>query len=372
MKKIFKSFIPPVFSSLYYRLPIHSLKNFYSKNKSKLNLDDDLKKMTEAFISSESYESSSNYWNYLNINNYSSFYKLGTNNALSKICHTYFTYVNVSDEMINQLMSNAKNIFLSEKVNLFKEQNNMSFSDSIKYNCLTLLLYLNLKKLNLLDKLKLLSDEGYLIFNSPFIEIDNLKISQDKINALFDYENINMFSPFSGKKTILEIGSGSGRTTEAILTFNNNIKYTICEIPPSMYISYRRLKKVFKKKKIGLLYNLKENELEDEINKYDISFIMPHQLDFLNNKIFDLTIAIDCFHEMDNKTITKYFFNIDRISKLFYFSVGKKRIVPFSGIFFRNKLDYFNNDYNVPKNWVKKYEKDIIFPSDYISAGYKI
>jgi SAM-dependent methyltransferase len=157
---------------------------------------------------------------------------------------------------------------------------------------------------------------------------------------LLDYEKINEFKSFSDKKYILEIGAGSGRTSEAILTFNSNIKYTICDIPPALFVSYERLKKVFNTKKIGLLYDLQDSvELNNSINNFDISFIMPHQLNLIKNNNFDLTIAIDCVHEMDKKTIQNYFTNINNISKLFYFSVWKKTTVPFSGIL--RKFSFF-------------------------------
>ena len=250
----------------------------------------------------------------------------------------------------------------------------MSYVDSMKYNNLTNLIYLNLKKLNLLDKLNFLSDEGYLSYNDPFIDINGYKISQDKVNSILDYNSINDFSSLSSKKSILEIGAGSGRTSQAILTFNDNIKYTICDIPPALYLSYDRLKKVFKNKKIGLLYNLSEDELNNQINNYDISFIMPHQVDFIKSIKYDLTIGINCFHEMDKKTIKNYISNINNISKLFYFTVWKSHYTRHSKLFYAtsNKMDYFANDYNIPKNWVKSYEKELIFPSCFIGAGFKI
>lgn len=374
MKKILKAFIPPVIIELYNRLPIHSLRKYWLKNKSTFNLDNDLKKMIDFFIQSKSYELMSNYWNYLNIENLKQIKEQNIENYSTTVARNYYTFVGVSDEQIEQSILNVQNTFISEKVNLYKKQINMSYTDSMKYNNLTYLLYLNLKKLELLDKLNYLSDEGYLTYNDPFLEINGHNISSDKINSIFDYENIDKFSSFSDKKNILEIGAGSGRTSQAIVTFNKDIKYTICDIPPALFISYERLKNVFKNKKIGLLYSLNEDELINEINNYDISFIMPHQLNFLKNKKFDLTIAIDCIHEMDKETIKKYFYNIDRFSKLFYFSVWKKTSVPFSGILRRNSnnLDYFSNDYQIPQNWDKLYEQDLIFPSNYISSGYQI
>ena len=115
-------------------------------------------------------------------------------------------------------------------------------------------------------------------------------------------------------------------------------------------------------------------ELNNQINNCDITFIMPHQLNLIKNKNFDLTIAVNCIHEMDKNTIQNYFTNINNISKLFYFSVWKKTKVPFSGILRKNwnNLDYFNNDYNIPENWLKKFEKDLVFPSNFICSGYEI
>ena len=374
MKKILKAFIPPVIIELYNRLPIHSLRKYWLKNKSTFNLDNDLKKMIDFFIQSKSYELMSNYWNYLNIENLKQIKEQNIENYSTTVARNYYTFVGVSDEQIEQSILNVQNTFISEKVNLYKKQINMSYTDSMKYNNLTYLLYLNLKKLELLDKLNYLSDEGYLTYNDPFLEINGHNVSSDKINSIFDYENIDKFSSFSDKKNILEIGAGSGRTSQAIVTFNKDLKYTICDIPPALFISYERLKNVFKNKKIGLLYSLNEDELINEINNYDISFIMPHQLNFFKNKKFDLTIAIDCIHEMDKETIKKYFYNINTFSKLFYFSVWKKTSVPFSGILRRNSnnLDYFSNDYQIPQNWDKLYEQDLIFPSNFISSGYQI
>ena len=59
-----------------------------------------------------------------------------------------------------------------------------------------------------------------------------------------------------------------------------------------------------------MLYSLNEDEINNEISKYDISFIMPHQLNYLRNTTFDLTIAIDCLMEMNKKIINYYFSNI--------------------------------------------------------------
>jgi|688.fasta_scaffold388713_1 putative sugar O-methyltransferase len=390
MNKYLKSLIPPAFIYIFNRLPVHNFKNFWKKNKNSSLVKEELKKMIDFFITSESYKYVSNYWNYLNIQNMKQIFENDNNinNFSTSIALNYYTFIDVTENQVYKTITNVENEIFSSKIYFFKKQKNLNYVQSMKYNFLTFLLFLNLIKINYYEKLKLLGDEGYVSFGDPYIEIEGIKVTSDKINSLFDYDKINRFCNLNHQKIILEIGAGSGRTSQSIMTFNSNCKYVICDIPPALYISYERLKKVFKNKKIGLLYDYQNNnqkvklmgggsseqDLNTQINHYDISFIMPHQLSLLNNRFFDLTIAIDCLHEMDKKTINKYINNINKISKLFYFSVWKKTNVPFSGIFnrFSNNLNYYSNDYNLPKNFKKEFEEDLIFPSNFISSGYRI
>ena len=123
-------------------------------------------------------------------------------------------------------------------------------------------------------------------------------------------------------KNFLEIGAGYGRTCEGILSIQNNLNYVICDIPPSTYISYKRLKLIFPNKKISLLIDLNnEEELQERINSNDISFIFPHQLEMLDKNFFDIIIAINCIHEMDKKTIQYYFNLFNHLTKNLYYSL---------------------------------------------------
>ena len=53
------------------------------------------------------------------------------------------------------------------------------------------------------------------------------------LNLIKDYSNF------------LEIGPGSGRLADTILSIFNNTKYVICDVPLALYVSYFRLKKRF-------------------------------------------------------------------------------------------------------------------------------
>jgi len=350
---------------------------FWKKNKSNLNIDNDLKKITNSFVQSESYNLVSNYWHTLNIENYKSLDKAGQKKGISLIARTcFYTFTDLHDAWIDGAIKNLSDIKdITVNAQLFKKQNELTHRQSIFYNYLCFLLYYNLKRSNYFKFLSELQDKSYLGFNDPFVKIDNVNVTSDKIVSLQDCEQVKKAFNFDKIKTVLEIGAGSGRTSEAMMTINNNLKYVICDIPPAIYISYRRLKIAFPNKKISMLIDINDkNELQKNIKSNDISFVFSHQLKNIEKKFFDFVLAIDCIHEMDNKTIKYYFDTINDLTNNFYFSVWNKTTVPHSKTLFNSgqRLDFNKNDYNVPNNWKCIFKENLIFPSNFLSLGYKI
>lgn len=238
------------------------------------------------------------------------------------------------------------------------------------------MLYLNLKK-NILyfSKLKKLNDKTYLGFDDPFITIEGINISIDKIVSLLDLEKISRFTKFSLVNNILEIGSGSGRLTDCIITNYPQIKYVICDIPPAIYIAYKRIKLGFPNKKVFLsISNSEQEALNNEIKNNDISFIFPHQLSLISKKLFDLTVAIDCIHEMDRKTIDLYFKIINNLTNNFYFSIWNKTKNFYSKTILKKteRLNFEEGDYIIPKNWTNTFKENLLFPSNQLGLGYSI
>ena len=364
MKNILKKIFPLKF------------KDYWDKHKNSKNYDETLKFITENFINSKSYKFVSNQWHLLNINDFKSIKNNGLKKYGSEISTHYFTFLDYEDEHIKNLYNNFDNgKLIDHRVNIFKKQKNLNFKTSVTYNMLCLLLFENLKLSKCFKYLKNLDDKTYCGFEHPFIQIDDHKISSDKIISLFDFEKINVFYNLNEKNKVLEIGAGSGRLSECILSIVPNINYTICDIPPSIYVAYERMKLRFPQKKIKLLINIDNSkELTEEIEKNDISFIFPHQVEIIRKKIFDLGIAIDCFHEMDKKTLKYYFDNLNHNTKNFYFSIWKKTKNWESSTLFKKteNLDFEKGDYCIPKNWKKVFYKELEFPSNQISLGYKI
>ena len=376
MKKILKLFIPPIIIKLYNLVINYNFKKFWKKNKKNFSDNHEFKIMFDFFVNSANYKFVSNYWHYLNIKHLQELLsnKKDLKDYSTSIAKNYFTFINVKDEEIKGAFENIKQEYNSEKINLFKKQENFSYIESMRYNNLVYLLWLNAKKNNLEQKIIDLGDLGYLIYNDSKININDKKITSDKINSIFDYEYINSFIDLDIQNHVLEIGAGSGRTSQAILKFNEKLKYTICDIPPALYISYERLKNVFKNKKVGLIYNEKtEKSLKNKINELDISFIMPDQLNLIKNKSFDLTIAIDCMHEMDKSFIKYYLNNLNNITSFFYFSVWKNTYVPFSGnIKFTKIISITSRTITIFLKIGTKNLRRINFPSNFICSGYEI
>ena len=359
----------------YFKLFPRRFASYYKKNKYLGNIESELQFLTEQFIISKSYKLVSRYWHILSIKNYESLIAHGIKRYGTTIATNYFTFLNLRDEWVDKAHANIKNIdSLNLNAQIFKKQNNLNYQESITYNYLCLLLYYNLKLTNSFKYLKKLKDVAYLGFDDPSIKIDEFNITTDKLSSLFDYDQINKAFNFQKIKTILEIGAGSGRTSEAIMSINDNLNYVVCDIIPSIYISYKRLKTVFPNKKISLLVGIKnKEELEKNIKSNDVSFIFPHQLEILSNNLFDLVIAIDCIHEMDKDTIQYYFHLINKLTPNFYTSIWKQTKLPYSKTFFSktNRLDYDKGDYNIPGHWENNFKENLVFPSNYLSLGFK-
>ncbi len=342
----------------------------YWKKVEKKNFDKELILITDKFIYSKSYKFLSNYWHILCIDNYEKLRKYGFKTYGSNIATNYFTFKNVYEDMISYTLSDNTSDFTSSKINFSKKQNNFSSNESSSYNYLCAKLYFSLKKSNYFKYLKNLDDNSFLGFDDPYIEIDDYKISSDKLISLFDIEKIENAFGTKDNRTILEIGAGSGRTADAYLSIYPDNKYIICDVPPAIFISYNRLKVRFPNKKISYCF---DSNFEKEFEKNDITFIFPDQLSFVNKKI-DLVLAIDCFHEMDKKTIKFLFDRINNITNNLYFSIWEKTKVPYSKNFLgkANILDYNNGDYPIPNNWKNSFKENLIFPSNHLGLGFKI
>lgn len=343
--------------------------DYFYLNYNKKLLPEDLRIILDLFLKSKSKKFVSSWWKYNNIKDIKSLTLKGIQNYGEIFLHYYTWYDWVDDEIIG-LLTNLKDDFINEKVNIFKKHSGLSHNQSFKLNFLILSLYNYLKKKREFNLLKNLNNSSFCENGHPYIQINNQNISFDKVNSLIELSELNNFNLVFNKMVILEIGAGSGRLADTICSNYEDIKYIICDIPLAIYISYFRIKKRFNDKNICLAVDCdNEKDLLTKINSNDIIFIFPHQLKLIKNRLFDLTIAISSLHEMNKNTIKFYMSRINDISKILYFSVWKKTTIPFS---LTNETLLANKSYFIYKNWVELTTKENYFPSNFIQKIYKI
>ena len=80
----------------------NNFKKFW-KNTSKSNLPQELIEITEKFIISDSFKNVSNYWHINNIKNYKQFMKTGLDSYSINIALNYFTFVNSTVRLFNNV-----------------------------------------------------------------------------------------------------------------------------------------------------------------------------------------------------------------------------------------------------------------------------
>jgi len=338
-------------------------------------IDNELKKIVDNYLSSESLKFSSKYWNKINISNLNQINNLGIEKFHTTLSNTYFAWNAIDDNFINGLFDFFKESeidSLNTKI-LLKKHENFTITQSLDYNLITFLLYQYLKKNNYLDDLKILESNNFMFESAPILNIDSLKLTQDKLHSLIEYIEIKkIINDQNLKLNYLEVGAGSGRTTETIIKLDKRVnKYVIADLPPALYVNYLRIKNTFKNLNVKMCENVNSNkDLQKLINENDVLFIFPHQIKYFSDNFFDISLAIDCLHEMEKKVINKYMDLFNLKSKYLYYKVWEESYVPYCFNHYLNASS--KKDYFIKSNWKQVFNKRCICPSNYIEIAYKI
>lgn len=327
--------------------------------------------MYEAFLSSERKEFlPSKYWVELNKKTQKQLEKYGYENFKRTIAINYFTWlISPWNEQIRYLISNlpvqsvVKNLV---RTILAKKHKYFSWAQSLSYNFLTYMLYEYVSRNDLIHLLDNLNEpkEG----NPPELYINNKLISQDLANSVLEFKSI-MDSGIDrgGIKTIIELGAGYGRTAYVFLKLLPDVRYFIVDIPPALYIALNYLSNSFKHKKVfGFKRFKKYSEVEEEVERSNIAFFLPYQLELLPNKTADLFINISSLHEMRLEQINYFFNEINRLTrKYFYFKEWKVSRVPYENIVIKEK------DYPVYKDWDCVYWRECAVQTNFFEALFR-
>lgn len=197
------------------------------------------------------------------------------------------------------------------------------------------------------DNLHLLNTLSEPPTGNPFVvEYKGKLISQDLCNSIHEFYSIVKYLPASKKLRIAELGSGYGRLGHVFLKALPKSDYCFIDIPPALFIAQFYISKIFPNEKIFKFRQFSSfKEVKKEFEESRIRFLMPHQIELLPKKYFDLFINISSLHEMRRDQIKNYIKQVDKLtSGLFYIKEWRKS---------RTKDNLFikQSEYPIPKKW---------------------
>ena len=375
IKRIVKSVCPPILISAYRKVrPSASwntdFRKWWKRESASLELHPDLVRMIDAYVESPTFKAVSKYWSWLNIRNIQQLSDYGYANFKQTVARNYFTWVEtlggsyLNDVYLQNVLKDLDRLALQIPVKqIMKKHDQFTLMESVQHNLATALLFEYVSGRMGTTKYEIIEEplEG----NPPYITLNNRRITQDVLNSTLEYLSLVEICKSNNVSRILELGAGSGRTSFCLMKHSPEAKYVVVDIPPALFISQTYLSKVFPERKIFKFRPFTSlDEIEAEFQMADLAFLMPHQIDLLPPKSFDLFLAIDCLHEMTRAQTDIYFGQADRLARLFYYKCWKKTAVRFDNIVYTNK------DYPVRATWTELFNRPCEVPSAYFEACY--
>lgn len=348
--------------------------NWTMDNINTFNLDPDLVSMLVSMFNAPPIHQPSTFWKMYVQKNIQQLHDEGINNFKNTVNQNYFHWIggNLREQrhaLIKNLgVHNFLIVYLKSLLcpQLEYKPKFWKVSQWRKYRMFLEMLY-NFAKRH--DKLKLLEELSEPLEGSPFvIKIDGKLVSQDICNSVMEINSACCERFSNNKRHLIELGAGYGRVAYCVMKTFANVKYTIIDIPPALYIAQWYLSKTLPDKKIFKFREFKDySQIKDEFEQSDIAFLLPQQAELLPDKTSDLFINISSLHEMTKQQIAFWFDQIDRLCNGYFYT--KQWIVH------ENKLDGITvrrEDYPVKSSWKEIYNRQCIVQSRFFEALYKI
>lgn len=144
--------------------------------------------------------------------------------------------------------------------------------------------------------------------NAIQIELEGRLISQDLANSIRERNTNYDFFDKNQSKThlIAELGAGYGRLGHVFLS-STNCKYYIFDIPPALLVSQWYLSNLMEEREVFKFRRFKNfDEVREDVEKADIGFFTPNQLELFPEGYFDSFISISSLHEMTASQVESY------------------------------------------------------------------
>jgi len=249
---------------------------------------------------------------------------------------------------------------------LMQRQRNLTRTQSIIYNVVALAMLKHYEHLADPERVRALRRVDPRLVQDGLALPSGVVISQDALQSLIEIAAIESFVCLDGA-TVLEVGAGYGRIPYALMSTARIRRYVIVDIPPALYVSQYFLSNVFPEKAIFRFRPFADyDEVKEEYEAADIAFLMPDQMELLPAKSVDLVVAINCFQEMVDREITRYFDEFDRLSRYLYLKASENPQNVYSERFLALR------DYPFKADWKCLERRACLAPSDYSEVVYEV
>ena len=335
------------------------------------DLDPRLREMLDEFPKFRQEILPSRYWEELNKKNLKQLSDSSYENFKRTVAMNYFTFIvtpwNHQPRFLMRSLPvvQAVRIFVSA---LFARRHELfKWYRSIYYNLLTKLLWAYVERNDADGLLERLAEP--LGGNPPRVFQDERLISQDLANSFLEYLSVMKSDLDSSEiSTIMELGSGYGRTAYVYLTLHPERRYILVDIPPALYVCEKYLTDLFQDRKIFPFRPFERyDDIKEEYENANIIFLMPHQLELLPHKSVDLFINISSLHEMRMDQIRYYFNVMEKLTrKYFYTKQWKESAIPYENVVIHQR------DYPVGENWRQIYARECKVQDQFFEALYDL
>jgi len=191
--------------------------------------------------------------------------------------------------------------------------------------------------------------------------------SQDLANSVLEYYSMAEGVDFAACRRALEIGGGYGRDAFVVMKLNPHLQYTMVDIPPALWIAQRYLSSVFPERTVFHVRDFKSyDEVAAEMEAASIVFLLPHQLELMPDRRYDLGLNISSFGEMQQEQIAAYFRTLERVTAgHFYMKQWKVSQNAF------DNLSLTEENYPVGRSWKKLYSRQCAVQTAFFEALYR-
>ena len=336
-----------------------------------VNMDPRLREMLDEFPKFRKEILPSTYWAELNKKALRQISDSSYENFTRTVARNYFTFI--VTPWNHQTRFLMRSLPFSQAIGiifgaLFAPRHKLfKWYQSIYYNLLTKLLWAYVEENDPEHLLDRLSEP--LQGNPPRVYQRKRLISQDLANSFLEYLSImDTDVDKSEISTIMELGSGYGRSAYVHLVLRPDCRYILVDIPPALYICEKYLSDVFKDRKMFPFRPFERfDDIKDEYENADIIFLMPHQLELVPDKSVDLFINISSLHEMRIDQIRYYFKLMEKLTrKYFYTKQWKESKIPYENVIIRQ------DDYPTNKNWRQLHARECNVQDQFFEALYDL